>query len=134
MYRLSLKELQDDKNCLIFFPHQSPETFYIVDFLRYITFSKSAANLHVEKEVFKEVPVILVSFPKEYGETCERVAKLFHLKVSHISQCGFYESGIIIPNSEKILVVRGSYSEKEHEDLQQRLKVAGRIFDNLGID
>ena len=134
MYWLDASRLSDEKIYLIF-QESLAENFCVIDYLRYITFSQAPELVQIQTKTFKEIPFCAVSIPKEYKETCEKIAKFYSLNCKHISQAAFCgENGIVIPSSEKILVIRGSYSETEHQKEVKYLKYLGKKLDASQLD
>ena len=134
MYRLDTKKLSDE-NLYLIFPRGHEETFYVIDYLRHITFSNGPSKLKTESKVMNGIEIFAASVPKEYRETCEKIAKNYNLSCHYMSVAALdSNSGVVIPKSDKILVIRGQYSHSEHQKEVERLKYIGRVLDKLGVD
>lgn len=134
MYRLNTTHLKEDKVYLIF-SEGHVEAHRVIDYLRYVTFSNALHKMQFETKNFRGLEFQAVSLPKEYTEACQNIAKQYKLRCSHISQAALSVGfGVVIPSSEKILVIRGPFSEKEQRKEVQNLKYIGAALDRLGVD
>lgn len=134
-YRLNTQYLSSNNVYLIFF-EPNMENYLVIDALKNITFSSAPDKYKYECKEFKGVKVQAFSMPVEFLKTCEKCAKHYGLETSHISQTALSSNHIslVIPNDDRILVIRGNYSAKVHKREKEALGWLGKSFDKLGID
>ena len=115
MFCLDLNNLEKEKIYLIF-PEKRDATFKVIDWFRYVVFLEHKDRYTMETKQINDIEFHSFSVHNGCIDICKRIAELFDLTCSHISQSAICNGNhYIIPSSQQILVIRPKHDSKNQK-------------------